>query len=69
MPVPKRRHTRSRRGKRRSQWKISAPNFGNCPQCGAPVLPHHACSSCGNYRGRKVIVIKEKKAKQSKKGE
>ena len=28
------------------KYKTSRPN------CGAPALPHMACPSCGNYRGR-----------------
>jgi len=30
-----------------------------CPQCGAPVRPHHVCLSCGTYRGIQVIEIEE----------
>ncbi|MBW2592770.1 MAG: 50S ribosomal protein L32, partial [Deltaproteobacteria bacterium] len=31
----------------------------NCPQCGEAVLPHHACPSCGSYKGRTVIEVDE----------
>ena len=68
MPVPKRRHSRSRQGKRRaSNFRLERPNFSNCSECGAPVMPHHACTACGNYRGKKVLQIKVKKSKNDKK--
>ncbi|MCX5726961.1 MAG: 50S ribosomal protein L32 [Candidatus Saganbacteria bacterium] len=55
MTVPKKRHSRSRQGKRRANWKLSQINLGKCPDCGAPILSHHACPSCGNYHGRSVL--------------
>jgi large subunit ribosomal protein L32 len=66
MPVPKKRHSPSRQGKRRANWKLVTPNYNRCSECGAPVLPHHACLACGTYRGKKVLTIKEKKAKKEK---
>jgi large subunit ribosomal protein L32 len=55
MAVPKHRHSKSRRDKRRTHQKITAPNISACPQCGEARLPHHACMACGSYRGRTVI--------------
>ncbi|NPA33357.1 MAG: 50S ribosomal protein L32 [Chlorobi bacterium] len=58
MAVPKRRHSRSRTRKRRSEnMKIKAPQYNRCPNCGEPVLPHRVCMSCGYYRGTIVIEI------------
>ncbi|MCX5750796.1 MAG: 50S ribosomal protein L32 [Candidatus Saganbacteria bacterium] len=66
MPVPKKRHSRSRQGKRRNaNWKLELPTLVKCVNCGAPVPPHHACTECGFYRGRAVIAIKKDK-KESK---
>ncbi|HUT77201.1 MAG TPA: 50S ribosomal protein L32, partial [Polyangia bacterium] len=49
------------RDMRRSQHdRISAPTVSECPQCGAPTMPHHACSGCGTYRGRQVIEVETK---------
>ncbi|HUV30915.1 MAG TPA: 50S ribosomal protein L32 [Acidobacteriota bacterium] len=59
MPLPKRRHSRTRGRKRRTNWKVSAPNVGECPNCHQSRLPHHICPHCGFYRGRQVISIKE----------
>ena len=51
MAVPKRRQSKMRRDKRRSQHdKISAPGLSFCPECGSAKLPHRACPSCGFYR-------------------
>ena len=36
----------------RANWKASAAQTVNCPNCGAPALPHMACPSCGSFRGR-----------------
>ncbi len=55
MPLPKRKTSKSRRDKRRTHKKISAPSLSTCPQCGEAKQPHHACPSCGSYKGRSVI--------------
>ena len=31
MPLPKRRHSRTRGRKRRTHWKIETPNLADCP--------------------------------------
>ena len=59
MAVPKRKTSKSKRDKRRTHKKIEAPNTATCPQCGEAVLPHHACPSCGTYKGRNVIEGEE----------
>ncbi len=71
MPQPKKRHSRSRQGKRRlSNWTISAPTLSSCSQCGQPTLAHRLCKACGNYQGRTVIdyeAMAQKKADKKKK--
>ena len=59
MAVPKRKTSKSRRDKRRAHWKTGAPNLTSCPECGEPRLAHHACESCGYYRGRKIVEAEE----------
>ncbi len=66
MVVPKRRHSHSRQGKRRANWKLKALNVAECPKCHEAILPHHACPVCGTYQGRQVIKIEEKKGKEKK---
>jgi large subunit ribosomal protein L32 len=54
--VPKRKHSKARRNKRRSNvWKISAPTLAVCKKCGKLKLPHRVCKECGFYNGREVI--------------
>jgi large subunit ribosomal protein L32 len=60
MPNPKRRHSHSRKGKRRGQDFMTVPSFAACANCGIPKLPHKACPECGFYRGRQVIKAVEK---------
>ena len=56
MAVPKRKHSKTRRDKRRSStWKLSAPGIAACAKCGAMKLSHRACKECGTYNSREVI--------------
>ena len=57
MAVPKKRTGHSAQGKRRSNWKATKPETSKCPNCGATVLAHTVCMSCGQYKG-KVVSIK-----------
>ncbi len=60
MAVPKRKHSKARRDKRRSNvWKIDAPTLVNCAQCGSYRVPHQVCGNCGFYKGREVVKQKE----------
>lgn len=58
MAVPKRKVSRTRRDKRRSSvWKLDAPAFSICTQCGELKSPHKVCGSCGYYKGKEVIKM------------
>jgi large subunit ribosomal protein L32 len=59
MALPKHKVSKSKRDKRRTHKKIEAINITSCPECGEPVQPHHACPSCGAYKGRSVIEAEE----------
>lgn len=54
MPVPKRKTSKSKRDMRRTHKKVAPPTVTTCNQCGEARLPHHACPSCGDYKGRSV---------------
>ncbi|HLV08626.1 MAG TPA: 50S ribosomal protein L32 [Halanaerobiales bacterium] len=55
MAVPKRKTSKSRKRKRRTHWKIKAPNLAECPQCHTLILPHRVCPECGYYKGKEVV--------------
>ncbi len=56
MAVPKRRVSKARRDKRRSNvWKISAPELVKCSQCGELKRPHRLCPECGYYNGKQIV--------------
>ncbi len=65
MALPKRKHSKARRDKSRTHWKLAVTTMSKCPQCAQPVRPHCVCGQCGYYRGRQVIVIRPKKSKSS----
>jgi large subunit ribosomal protein L32 len=59
MPNPKHKISKARRDKRRANIKLIRPNLSACPQCMEPKLPHYVCLSCGTYKGKEMITIKE----------
>jgi len=59
MAVPKRKVTRSRRGKRRSADARSNPTYAENPDSGELHRPHHIDLKSGMYRGRQVIEPKD----------
>ncbi|MFO7941943.1 MAG: 50S ribosomal protein L32 [Bacillota bacterium] len=58
MAVPKKKHSKSRRNRRRSQWKATAPNLVECSNCQELKITHRVCPSCGYYDGRRVKAAK-----------
>ncbi len=68
MAVPKQRHTKSRRDRRRAHIRLFPAKLITCSKCGKLKLPHAVCSYCGYYNGREVIdVLKEVGKKEKKK--
>ena len=59
MAVPKRKTSKSRKGKRRAHWKLAAPGMTRCSHCNQLKMPHSVCQNCGYYAGREVIKIEE----------
>ncbi len=60
MAVPKRKVSKARRDKRRSNnSKLSMPGMTKCPKCGEYNLSHRVCKACGTYAGKEIITIKE----------
>lgn len=60
MAVPKRKVSKARRDKRRSNvWKLSMPGMVKCPNCGEFNLAHRVCRACGTYKGKTIIAKEE----------
>lgn len=57
MANPKRRWSKARTGKRRSQWKLAMPALASCPQCHTLKAPHRVCKECGYYDGKEVLKM------------
>lgn len=55
MAVPKRKHSNSRTGKRRSHDNIKPRELANCPRCSIALPTHVVCPNCGYYQGRVVV--------------
>jgi large subunit ribosomal protein L32 len=64
MALPKRKHSKARRDKSRTHQALSVTQLTKCPQCFTLIRPHHICSACGYYKGRKIVDIKAKKEKK-----
>ena len=54
MPVPKKKTSKSRRDKRRSQGVVGPIGLNVCPQCQSPRRPHRMCPVCKTYKGREI---------------
>ena len=71
MAEPKKKSTRASRGMRISKNRYQGISLTKCPKCGSQILPHHVCSTCGFYKGKKIIELgtpkKEVKTKVTKK--
>ena len=67
MAVPKQRHTKSRRNKRRMHLFLEKPSLSICQKCGKEVLPHTICWNCGYYKGQEVVNVLKKLGKKEKK--
>ena len=62
MAHPIRKRSNARQGSTRAHWKLGLPSMTRCAQCAQPVLSHRVCPHCGYYRGKPVIVVRERKA-------
>lgn len=63
-PLPKRRWSTQRQGKKRATLKAGTVQLVKCPNCSGMRINHAACPSCGFYNGKQVLKIKVKKEKK-----
>jgi large subunit ribosomal protein L32 len=59
-PLPKRRMSKARQGKRRFSINLREVNLVKCANCGKLTLPHQVCKNCGTYKGTVLIAPKIK---------
>ncbi len=69
-PVPKQKQSKARSSRRyktfanKARIKLTnATQLTTCEACQAPVVLHHACVICGNYRGNSTERAVKKAAK------
>lgn len=67
MGVPKKRHSKSKVGRRRMHLFLEKPDLVSCPKCGHLVLPHRVCPFCGYYREKQVVDVLTKIGKKERK--
>lgn len=67
MAVPKQRHTKGKRNRRRMHIFLKGSELTTCPKCGKLVLPHTVCSYCGYYKKKEVIDVLKKLTKKERK--
>lgn len=65
--VPKKHHSKSKVGRRRSHLALKRINLSPCPKCGAAKAPHQYCPSCGQYKDKQVVDVLASLSKQEKK--
>jgi large subunit ribosomal protein L32 len=66
MAEPKKRMTSTRSGNRQSHDALKARLLSVCPQCKSTKPGHQVCASCGYYKGKKVLNLKEDTKKAQK---
>ena len=54
MAQPKRKTSKMKKRQRKAANRFAGVQTYTCTNCGAPVVPHRACSECGFYDGKVV---------------
>ncbi len=58
-PHPKRKHSKGRRNRRRSQDALTPPALTTCSNCGEMRPAHTVCPNCGYYQGKEIVEMKK----------
>ena len=62
MPVPKRKHSRSRRDLKHANKHLEFTPVAYCQTSQEPCVPHAVCLTSGYYKGIKVLRTKTDRA-------
>ncbi|HAV14805.1 MAG TPA: 50S ribosomal protein L32 [Candidatus Pacebacteria bacterium] len=65
-PLPKRRHSTGRGGRRYKNIKQEVEHLLTCQNCGAKKLSHRVCPACGTYSASEAKKTETKSKKQAK---
>ncbi|MCA8911815.1 MAG: 50S ribosomal protein L32 [Planctomycetes bacterium] len=61
MAVPKKKHSKARRNKRRSHDALKLPKISKCAKTGLPKLSHRVCEESGYYgKNKRVFEVEER---------
>lgn len=60
MSEPKKRHSSTRSGNRRSHLAAKTQSLSACSHCKEPVAPHQVCKQCGYYKSEDILKLAEK---------
>lgn len=58
-PLPKRKLSTYRGGKRVAAKKLKKLQQYTCPKCENPSTPHRVCKKCGYYKNKAVIITSQ----------
>ena len=61
MAVQQCKKSKMRVRQRHAQLRYRGLEPHTCTNCGAPCLPHRACTACGYYAGKQVLTVKAPK--------
>lgn len=64
MGLPSQKRTKSSGKRRASHFALEKPVVNKCTNCGASILPHHACKKCGFFKGAKKVASTSKSTKK-----
>ncbi|MCX6023145.1 MAG: 50S ribosomal protein L32 [Chloroflexi bacterium] len=56
-PLPKKKTSKSKKGRRTLHLHATTVHLVVCPQCRLPKPSHQVCPSCGHYKGRTAIEV------------
>ena len=61
MAVPKKKHSKARRNKRRSHDALKLPKISKCAKTGLPKLSHRVCEDSGYYgKDKQIFEVEER---------
>jgi large subunit ribosomal protein L32 len=68
MALPKRKHSKARRDKRRgANSKLTPASLSVCTHCKKLATSHRVCPHCGYYKGKPVVIQETVKDDKKKK--